>query len=209
MRRGFQVAVHAIGDRANARALDAFGSAIAATGVRDARPRIEHAQVVRRVDIARFGRLGVIASMQPTHATSDMPWAERRVGEQRILGAYAWRSILSAGGRLAFGSDFPVEEPNPLYGLHAAVTRTDPSGKPEGGWMPREKLAREEAVRAFTEGAAYAGFAEKESGRIAVGARADVSVFDRDLFAAPAAEIPKAQAVMTIVGGEIVYERGR
>jgi predicted amidohydrolase YtcJ len=205
LRRGFQVAVHAIGDRANAHALDAYAQAIAATGVRDSRPRIEHAQVIRPQDIVRFAQGGVIASMQPTHATSDMPWAEKRLGRDRLAGAYAWRSIASAGGRLAFGSDFPVEDPNPFLGLFAAVTRTDRNGAPPGGWLPAERLTLEEALRAYTDGAAYASFEERIGGRIAPGMRADFTVVDRDPFEVPPPDLPSVRNVTTIVGGEVVY----
>ncbi len=188
---GWQVAVHAIGDRANRNVLDAFAKA----GVKpEQRFRIEHAQVVALDDIPRFARLGVIASMQPTHATSDSPWAEKRLGKERLQGAYAWRRMLDAGVRLAFGSDFPVEEPSVVAGFRAAVER--------GGWTVDQKLTLDETLRAFTVGAAYAAFEESWRGRAAPGMAADLTVFDR-----PAADLVHARADLTIVGGKIVYER--
>ncbi|HZA49975.1 MAG TPA: amidohydrolase, partial [Myxococcaceae bacterium] len=173
MEAGFQVNVHAIGDRANTLALDVLERATAATGTRDRRHRLEHAQVMRREDIARLSKLGVVASMQPTHATSDMPWAEARVGPERIRGGYAWRTILDSGAIVAFGSDFPVEEPDPLLGLYAARTRQDAAGNPADGWYPNERVSGEEALRAFTVGAAYASFAEGERGMLEPGLDAD------------------------------------
>jgi hypothetical protein len=204
---GWQLWTHAIGDRGNRLALDAYERAFSAAKPKDPRFRIEHAQVVALPDIPRFAKLGVIASMQPTHATSDMPWAEARVGPERIRGAYAWRRFLAAGARLAGGSDFPVERESPLLGLYAAITRQDLDGKPPGGWYPGEKLTRREALRLFTEDAAFAEFAESRRGRIAPGFDADLTVLDRDIVAdsLPATEIPKSKVLMTIVGGEIVY----
>lgn len=204
---GFQVAIHAIGDRGGVVALDAMESALG--GPRpQARFRLEHAQVLRLQDIDRMARLGIIASMQPTHATSDMPWAGDRVGERRLEGAYAWRRVLSTGGRLALGSDFPVESADPRLGLYAAVTRQDPDGKPQGGWRPGEKLTREEALRGFTLDAAWSLFLEKEVGSLEVGKRADLVVFAQDPMTVPEAEIPKAGIDYTLVNGQVVYERG-
>jgi predicted amidohydrolase YtcJ len=200
---GFQLAVHAIGDRANREVLDAFAAAGAGPG-RDLRFRVEHAQVVAPEDIARFAQLGVIASMQPTHATSDMPWAEARVGPSRIRGAYAWRSILATGAHMAFGSDFPVEEPSPLLGLVAAITRQDLEGRPAGGWLPEQRLTLEEALRAFTVEPAFAAFAEQHRGRIAPGLVADLTVFDRELVAER--KILETEADWVIVGGRVVRE---
>ncbi len=207
LKAGWQVWTHAIGDRGNRLALDAYEKALAAVRPKDARLRIEHAQVLSPADIPRFGKLGVIASIQPTHATSDMGWAEARLGPVRIKGAYAWRSLLASGARLCGGSDFPVEEVSPLLGIYAAVTRQDLSGRPPGGWYPDQRLTRREALGLFTEGAAYAEFAEKQRGEIAPGFDADLTVLDRDIVsdALPAPEIPKARVVMTIVGGAIVY----
>ena len=203
--------MHAIGDRGNRIALDAYRRAAAA--VPDAppggsRPRIEHAQVVALPDIARFAQEGVIASIQPTHATSDMPWAERRVGPDRIRGAYAWRRLLAAGVRLAGGSDFPVESENPMLGFYAAVTRQDVSGRPAGGWRPEEALTRPEALALFTSGAAYAAFEEGRRGRIAPGYDADLSIFAADPMTVPARDIPSIASVLTVVGG-IVHQPPR
>jgi len=209
-RGGFQVWTHAIGDRANRVTLDAYEKALSLVHPVDARPRIEHVQILAPGDAERFRKLGVIASMQPTHATSDMPWAETRLGPERIKGSYAWRTLLKAGAQLAGGSDFAVESENPLLGIYAAVTRQDLSGKPPGGWRMEEALTRSEALRLFTADNAYAEFAEKRRGRIAPGFDADFTVLDRDIFApaTPAGEILKARVVMTIVGGEIVYRSG-
>jgi predicted amidohydrolase YtcJ len=198
---GFQLAVHAIGDRANREVLDAYEAAEIGEGP-DRRFRVEHAQVVAPEDLARFARLRVIASMQPTHATSDMPWAEARLGPARIRGAYAWRSILATGARIAFGSDFPVEEMSPLLGLYAAVTRMDAKGEPPGGFMPGERLSLEEALRLFTVEPAYAAFAEAHRGRIAAGLVADLTVFDRALT--PDRGILSAAVDMVILGGRVV-----
>jgi predicted amidohydrolase YtcJ len=204
---GFQVAIHAIGDRGGLIALDAMERALG--GPRpEARFRLEHAQVLRLQDIERLARLGIIASMQPTHATSDMPWAKDRLGEARLAGAYAWRKVLNAGGRLALGSDFPVESADPRLGLYAAVTRQDLQGNPPGGWFPGERLTREEALRGFTLDAAWSLFLDKEVGSLEAGKRADLVVFARDPMTIPAAEIPRAEIDYTLVGGQVVYERG-
>ncbi len=176
---GVQPAVHAIGDRANREVLDAF-AALTAAQRQALRPRVEHAQVVAMTDIPRFAELGVIASMQPTHATSDMPWAGDRVGAERLRGAYAWRRYLDRGTHMAFGSDFPVERVEPIPGLYAAITRQDAEGSPEGGWLPDQRLTLVEALDAFTRGAAYAGFAEKEVGTLEPGMRADFIVLSMD-----------------------------
>ncbi len=207
LRGGFQVWTHAIGDRAVRTTLDAYEKALEAVKPVDARPRIEHAQNVAPEDVPRFAKLGVIASMQPTHATSDMGWVEARLGKARIPESYAWRTLLKAGARLAGGSDFPVESERPLLEVYAAVTRQDVSGNPPGGWRPEEELGRAEALRLLTSDNAYAEFAEKRRGRIAPGFDADFTVLDREIFApgTPAAEILKAKVVMTVVGGEIVY----
>ncbi len=205
---GFQVGIHAIGDRGGLVALDALERA--AGGPRpEARLRLEHAQVLRLQDIARLARLGVLASMQPTHATSDMPWAERRVGAERLAGAYAWRKVLDAGGRLALGSDFPVEAADPLLGLYAAVTRQDLEGQPAGGWLPGERLTREEALRGFTLDAAYSLFLDGEVGSLAVGKRADLVVFGRDPMRVPEAEIPRVPVDLVLVDGAVAFARER
>ena len=176
---GVQPAVHAIGDRANREVLDAY-AALTAKQRQALRPRIEHAQVVAMDDIPRFAELGVIASMQPTHATSDMPWAGDRVGAERLRGAYAWRRYLDRATHMAFGSDFPVENVEPIPGLYAAITRQDAEGSPEGGWLPDQRLTLVEALDAFTRGAAYAGFAENEVGTLEPGMRADFIVLSMD-----------------------------
>lgn len=203
---GFQVGVHAIGDRGGLVALDALEKALG--GPRpEARFRLEHSQVLRVQDIHRMARLGIIASMQPTHATSDMPWAGDRVGKARLAGAYAWRKVLDAGGRLALGSDFPVESADPRLGLYAAVTRQDLQGNPPGGWLPGERLTREEALRGFTLDAAWSVFLDKEIGSLAVGKRADLVVFGRDPMALPELEMPRAPVDYTVVEGTVVYQR--
>jgi predicted amidohydrolase YtcJ len=204
---GFQVWIHAIGDRANREALDAFEAAEKAVSARDPRPRIEHAQVVSPEDRPRFARLGVIASIQPSFATSDMPWAQARLSPRRIGEAYAWRTLEKAGARLAGGSDFPIESNDPRKGIHAAVTREDASGNPAGGWRPEEDLSRADAVALYTTGAAYAMFQEGRRGSIAPGNDADFTVLDRDLRACPAAEIPKARVLMTVVAGNVAHPR--
>lgn len=207
VKAGWQLWTHAIGDRGNRLALDAYEKALAEVKPRDARLRIEHAQVLAPEDVARFAKLGVITSVQPTHATSDMGWAEARLGGERIKGAYAWRSLLASGARLAGGSDFPVEDVSPLLGIYAAVTRQDLAGKPPGGWYPAERLTRREALKLFTGDAAYAEFAEGRRGKIAPGFDADLTVLDCDVISdpLPPAEIPKAKVLLTVVGGEIVY----
>lgn len=199
---GFQVAVHAIGDWANAEALDAFADAGLRPG---ARPRLEHAQILRPADVVRAARMGVIASMQPTHCTSDMPWVEARLGRRRLEGAYAWRSFLDAGACLALGSDFPIESPDPRKGIYAAITRQDERGHPAGGFLPRERIAPVQALRGFTAGAAFASFAEEEAGRIAPGCRADLTVLDRDPLVAEPREILEAAVLRTIVAGRTVF----
>ncbi|MBT8137384.1 MAG: amidohydrolase [Gammaproteobacteria bacterium] len=201
--RGFQVNVHAIGDAANRVALDGFAAAPAATALRH---RIEHAQVIALSDIPRFAGLGIIASVQPTHATSDKNMAEDRVGSKRILGSYAWRRLLDAGARIAAGSDFPVEPEQPLYGLHAAVTRQDRDDQPPGGWYKEQALTLEEALRAFTLDAAYAAHQEQHLGSLEPGKRADFVLLDRDIFALPAAQIWQARVSETWVNGVCIYQ---
>jgi hypothetical protein len=200
---GWQLAVHAIGDRGNRAALDAFETAQAAHPDAAPRFRVEHAQVLALDDIPRFAALGVIASMQPTHCTSDMRWAEARVGSERILGAYAWRRLLDANARLAAGSDFPVEGVSPLLGVYAAVTRQDAAGSPKGGWYPDQRLELDEALRLFTADAAYAEFAEARRGWLAPGMLADITVFDRTL--APDRTLLEATVEATVVGGRVVH----
>jgi hypothetical protein len=211
---GLQPAIHAIGDRGNRIALDELAAALraAGTGGRAAsdaaglRPRIEHAQVVALDDIPRFGSLDVIASIQPSHATSDMPWAEDRVGPGRIEGAYAWQRLREAAPLLACGSDFPVESANPFHGLYAAITRQDPGGRPEGGWRAAERLTREQALACYTRDAARAAGMEDEVGTLAVGRRADFLVLDRDPLAAAPRDLRETRVLRTVVGGETVHE---
>jgi len=205
VRGGWQVAIHAIGDAGIGSVLDAY---LAATTryQGDHRLRVEHLQIVAPKDWSRLVESKAIASMQPTHATSDMPWAEKRVGAERIKGAYAWRTVLDKGVPLAAGSDFPVEEVAPLLGIYAAVTRQDAKGNPAGGWYPDQKLTLDEAIAAFTSGAAYAEFAEGTRGMIAVGRTADITVFDRALAADRT--ILEAHIQLTILDGKIVFERG-
>ena len=200
----FQVAVHAIGDAANAEVLDAIDE-MSETYGGDRRWRVEHAQVVDPADIARFAAHGTIASMQPVHQTSDRLMAEARLGPGRLIGAYAWRSLLAAGVPLAFGSDAPVEAPNPIEGLAVAISRTDAAGEPFGGWRPEEAISREQALAAYTSGAAYAGFAEGRFGRLAVGERADFLVLDRDPLMSNAEEIRATKVLQAWVGGARVY----
>jgi predicted amidohydrolase YtcJ len=206
LRRGYQVCTHAIGDRGIHLVLEAYEKALAAVPTEDPRLRIEHLQCVRRADIERLSRLNIIASMQPSHATSDMGWADDRVGPQRGQGLYSWRWVLDAGVALAAGSDFPVDPERPLVGIHAAVTRQDRKGRPEGGWHPGQRMSLDEALRAYTTGAAYAAFEENDKGRLAPGFRADLTVLSDDLRAIPAEAIPLTRVNFTIVGGTIVYE---
>jgi len=205
MQRGYQVAVHAIGDRANTLALDVLSKTAAEAKVENRRNRIEHAQILRAEDIPRFAQLGIIASMQPTHAASDMPWAERRVGRERIAGAYAWKSLLDAGAHLAFGSDFPVEDSNPLLGLYAARTRQDAKGDPPGGWLPEQKLDGEQALRGFTTGAAYASFAEDVRGMLRPGMDADFVALSVDPVDDPPRQLLTGKALLTVVAGKVAY----
>jgi predicted amidohydrolase YtcJ len=247
---GFQIALHAIGDRANRMALDGFAAArqwrkdhgieIVERVVRQevkqttvftssktttgpeqvvserevsAKPvllrhRVEHAQVVAPTDFARFRDLGVIASMQPSHAISDKRWAQDRLGEYRVQGAYAWHMMQSFNVHVPFGTDWPVEPINPYLGLYAAVTRQSTEGEPAGGWWPQERLTIEDAIRCYTAEGAYASFEEKEKGQIAPGMLADLVVHSRDLLTIPPPEILQAEVLMTVLGGQVVYERG-
>jgi hypothetical protein len=208
---GFQTCIHAIGDRANRQVLDVFERVYGEAPVaRNLRQRIEHAQILDEADIARFASLGVIASMQATHATSDMPWVAVRLGPARTAeGAYVWQKLIKSGAVLANGSDFPVEEPNPMPGLYAAITRQDASGNPPGGWMPEERLSRAEAVKSFTWNAAYAAHAEQELGSIEPGKYADLVIVDQDIMTAVPADVLKATVRLTVVGGDVVYETSR
>lgn len=205
-RCGVQVATHAIGDRGNREVLDLYARALGDDASRaDHRWRIEHAQILAPEDLPRLAALHVVASMQPTHATSDMPWAEQRLGPQRIDGAYAWRRLRDSGARLALGSDFPVESVDPRLGLFAAATRTDAEGNPLGGWHPEEKLTAFEALRGFTLDAAYAGFAESEVGSLAAGKRADFVVLAEDPLAVDPAQLRTLKLQATYVDGKPVW----
>jgi predicted amidohydrolase YtcJ len=205
---GFQTAIHAIGDRGNRVAIDMFERVQKEVpAARALRLRIEHAQILDAAEIPRFARLGIIASMQATHATSDMPWVPDRIGPARMAeGAYVWRTLLESGVVLANGSDFPVEEPNPMLGLYAAITRQDPSGKPPGGWLPGQRLSRDQALRSFTLSAAYAAHVERLLGSLEPGKLADFVVLSKDIMRVPAAEILDTTVTMTVSGGEVVYE---
>jgi predicted amidohydrolase YtcJ len=208
-RAGFQTCVHAIGDRANRVTLDVFERVQREVpGSRDLRMRDEHAQILDAADIPRFAKLNVIASMQATHATSDMPWVPARIGAARAQeGAYVWRRLIGLGVILANGSDFPVEEPNPMLGFYAAVTRQDPDGQPSGGWMPEERLSREEMLKSFTWNAAYAAHAEQDLGSLEVGKLADMVLLDKNVMTVEPREILSARPLLTIIGGEVVFER--
>jgi predicted amidohydrolase YtcJ len=231
---GFQIALHAIGDRANRMALDGFQAAksnphdvgvalqadksISASEVEKIkretqqeharrRHRVEHAQVVAPTDFARFRDLGVIASMQPSHAISDKRWAQDRLGEYRVLGAYAWHKMRAFGVHVPFGTDWPVEPINPYLGLYAAVTRQSTEGDPIGGWWPQERLSIAEAIRCYTAESAYASFEETEKGRLVPGMLADMTVHTRDLLTIKPEEILQTEAAITILGGRVVYEK--
>jgi predicted amidohydrolase YtcJ len=203
---GLQVAVHAIGDRAIRMQLDIYERVARRHGPRDRRFRIEHAQHISPPDIARFGTLGVIASMQPYHAIDDGRWAEGVIGAERSATTYAFRSLLETDGRLAFGSDWYVAPATPLEGIDAAVTRRTLDGKHPQGWVPDQKISAEEALRAYTSDAAYAGFQESGRGSIAVGKLADLVVLDRDILSPKEKEIGKARVKLTMVGGKVVFE---
>ncbi len=208
LQNGFQLNVHAIGDGANRTVLDAFESALKAHPKADHRFRIEHAQILHAQDIPRFAQLGVIPSMQTVHQTSDMYWAENRVGWTRIQGAYAWRSLLDTGVIIAGGSDFPVESPDPLYSFKAAVSRQDADGWPAGGWLPQQRMTRTEALQHLTIWPAYASFRENIVGSITPGKLADLVVLSQDIMTVPTESILDTRVVMTIVGGRVVYETG-
>jgi predicted amidohydrolase YtcJ len=204
--RGYQVCTHAIGDRGIREVLSAYERALRTVPAGDRRLRIEHLQAVSPEDVSTLKRLGVIASMQPSHATSDMYWAEERIGASRGRGLYAWRWVLDLGIPIAAGSDFPVDPEQPLVGLHSAVTRQDLKDWPSGGWHPEQRMSLQEALQAYTSGAAYAAFEEKEKGRIAPGAWADLTILAEDLRAIPPERIPAVQVRGTIVGGEIAHD---
>ena len=204
-RNRWQIAAHAIGDRAIRDLLDAL-AALPRDRLFDPRLRVEHAQIVDLADIPRFARLGAVASMQPTHATSDMPWAPARIGASRLPGAYAWRRFLAADVPLALGSDFPVEQPNPTHGLHAAITRQDAHAHPPGGWLPDQRLSLWQAVAGFTTGAAHAANQELWCGRLSPGMAADLTCFRDDLRELPPLALRDAPILATVVGGRVVWE---
>jgi hypothetical protein len=204
-RLGFQIAFHAIGDKANRLALDTFESLLRINPARDRRDRIEHAQVVAPDDMERFGKLHIIASMQPVHETNDMRWAEQRLGPERSKGAYAWKSLQKAGAKLAFGTDYNVEPINPLRGLYACVTRESLEGNPPRGWIPQEKLPLEDCLSAYTSGSAYAEFMEGKKGELKVGEFADFVILSQDLTKASPKEILSTKVLQTVVGGRSVY----
>lgn len=219
---GFQVTLHAIGDKANRMALDAYAAALEQNGlkwfgkrhgsvvfVEPARHRVEHAQVVAPSDFARFRDLGVIASMQPSHAISDKRWAQARLGEYRVLGAYSWHTFMSHGVRVPFGTDWPIEPISPYLGLYAAVTRQSTEGEPAGGWWPEERISIEDAIRNYTAEGAYATFEEEVKGVIAAGMLADLVVHSKDLLTIAPTEILNTQPDMTVFDGRVVYERKR
>lgn len=202
---GLQVAVHAIGDRANRQVIDALIAGQQTFPDNPGRHRIEHVQIIHPDDIPRLAEAGIVASMQPTHATSDMRWAEQRLGEDRLVGAYAWQRLRKAGAPLAFGSDFPVEPVNPMFGIHAAVTRQDREGEPPGGWLPDQRVTAEVAIAGFTIEAAKAAFAEDDVGSLAIGKRADFVVLDRDPLEVPADALHRLRVLVTALDGDPVY----
>ena len=204
--KGFQLAIHAIGDAANAQVITAFEK-LNERFPGDRRWRIEHAQVLDVADLPRLAKAGIIASMQPTHQTSDRTMAEARLGQQRLGGAYAWQTLARSGARLAFGSDFPVESPNPFPGLAAAVSRQDLNGQPAGGWRPQERVSLEQALAGFTRGAAYAGFAEGKIGSLDPGKQADFILVDRDVSKVAPSELARTEVIETWVGGKKVWAR--
>jgi predicted amidohydrolase YtcJ len=203
---GLHVLVHAIGDRAIATQLDIFARVAKENPGRDRRSRIEHAQHIHPRQIGRFAELGVIASMQPYHAIDDGRWAEKVIGPDRALSTYAFRSLLDMNAVLAFGSDWFVAPPTPLEGIYAAVTRRTLDDRNPDGWVPQQKITVEEALRAYTQGGAYAGFDEYRKGVLAPGRLADLVVLDRDLTAIPAEQIREVKVAMTVVGGRVIHE---
>jgi predicted amidohydrolase YtcJ len=204
---GFQPAVHAIGDRGVRVAIGVYSNIVKKYSHKDIRLRIEHTQVVSEQDIPKIGKLGIIASMQPIHCTSDMGWAGERLGPERAKFAYAWRKIIDSGAILASGSDAPVESPNPFWGIYAAVTRQDRTGRPPGGWYPENRMTLDEAVKSFTHMGARASFSESLLGSIEKGKFADFIVLDRDIFSIPPEEIFKVSVLMTAVGGKVAFRK--
>ena len=201
---GFQVCTHAIGDRANRTVLDAYAAALG--GLNDKRFRIEHAQVISLPDLQKFKDFAILPAMQATHATSDMRWIDQRIGPDRVAGAYAWQRFLKLGIPVANGSDFPVEEPNPLLGFYAAITRQDLQGNPPGGWTPSQRMTRAEALESWTLSGAYAAFEEKSKGSLEPGKLADFIVLDRDIMTVAELQIPGTRVLKTFLGGKLVHE---
>lgn len=208
-KHGFQIGVHSIGDKGNNWTLNAFEKARDVNGVRDSRHRDEHAQTLAPSDIPRFAKLGVIASMQPTHCISDKKFVIKRIGEERAKGAYAWKSLADAGARIAFGTDYQVEPLNPMEGLYASVTRKERLGEDGEGWYPEQKISMADAIKYYTIGAAYSQFMEERKGMIKTGYLADIVITDKDLFSIPENEIMMTKVDYTIVGGKIVYSSGK
>ena len=206
LKAGFQVNTHAIGDRGNRVSLDAYEAALKAVPVADHRFRVEHAQILNFADITRFAKLGVIPSMQASHQTSDMYWAGTRLGVSRLPGAYAWRSLIDAGVVVPNGSDFPVEQVNPIISFHASISRQDAENWPAGGWYPEQRMTRDEALRSMTIWPAYSAFQEKELGSLSLGKYADFVVLDQDIMRVPAELVMKTRVLSTWVGGKVVYE---
>ena len=206
---GFQIGVHAIGDKANYWVLNAYEKAEKMNGKRNSRHRIEHAQTIQPSDIPRFAMLGIIASMQPTHCISDKKFCEKRIGPERAKGAYAWKSLADAGTIIAFGTDYQVEPLNPMEGLYAAVTRKDRLGEEGEGWHPEQKIKMDEAIKFYTLGSAYSQFMEDRKGMIKKGFLADIVIVDKDLLIIPENEIMKTKVDYTITGGRVVYASGK
>ena len=206
LKAGFQINSHAIGDRGNRVVLDAYEQALKTVPSVDHRFRVEHAQILHYDDIPRFAQLGVIPSMQASHQTSDMYWIGKRLGPTRLYGAYAWQSLLQTGVVIPNGSDFPVEQVNPLISFHAAIARQDARDWPAGGWFPEQKMSREEALRSMTIWPAYAGFQETSMGSITAGKFADFVILDTDIMRVPAEMVMKTRVLSTWVGGKAVFE---
>jgi predicted amidohydrolase YtcJ len=206
---GFQLCTHAIGDRGNTIVLNAYEEISNRLNIKnlDLRFRVEHAQVLLPSDVGRFHIIGVIASMQPSHCTSDMSWAEARLGPQRVRFAYAWRALLDSGAVVASGSDAPVEDPNPLKGFYAAITRETESGMPPGGWHPEQRMTREEALVSYTRSGAFAAFQERDKGTIDSGKWADLVVLSEDIMTMDERKIPSVEVELTMVGGKIIFRR--
>jgi predicted amidohydrolase YtcJ len=206
---GFQIGVHAIGDKGNNWTLNAYEKALQVNGKRDSRHRDEHAQTLLLTDIPRFAALGVIPSMQPTHCISDKKFCEKRIGSERAKGAYAWKDLADSGAKLAFGTDYPIEPLNPMEGLYAAVTRKERLGEEGDGWFPDQKLTMEKAIEYYTLGASYAQFMENRKGILKPGYLADIIIIDRNLLTIPENEIMKTRVDYTITGGKVVYASGK